>query len=69
MRNTLKTNYYHFSDNHYSEILLKMICTTVLVMLTSLTSTMAEMMWRDVTVLNIVESNVMQLHCDVVVVA
>ena len=52
MHNTLKTNYYHFSDNHYSEILFKMIRTTVLVMLTALTSTMAEMRWRDETAIS-----------------
>ena len=69
MRNILKTHYYYFSDYHNSEIKFKMIYTTVLAMLTSLTCTMADMKWRNVTVLNIEESNVMQLHCDVVVVA
>ena len=70
MSNMLQYNIYHFSDNFYSEILIKMICTTtVLVMLTALTSTTAEMRWRDETVLNVVELNVIQLHCDVMGVA
>ena len=62
---------FNFSDNIQSDN-LKMIhrATTVLVLMTALScTTSAAMQWRDQTVLNVVEQNILQLSCDVITVA
>ena len=62
---------FNFSDYKQSDNLKMIPCAaTVLVLMTSITCTMsAAMQWRDQTVLNVVEQNILQLNCDVISVA
>ena len=71
MNNMIRYDISYFSDNFYSDKLIMTTRTTaVLVILTALScTTTAVMRWRDETVLNVVELNIIQLHCDVVGVA